>query len=84
MLSVVTIGSVLAVMVTVFVWAPCCFPGLYSTTISPVAPGLIGSLGNWGTVHPQLPTALEIINGLFPVLVNTNSLTPSAPCSIVP
>ncbi len=56
----------------------------YFTFIAAFWPGLIGSLGQVGTVHPQLPTALEIINGLFPVLVNTNSLTPSAPCSIVP
>ena len=41
-----------------------------STLISPEAPGAIGSLGQSGTVHPQLPLASEITNGSLPVFLN--------------
>ena len=56
-------------------------PGLfvaYFTLISAFSPGLIGCFGHVGTVHPQDPFALEMINGAFPVFVNLNVLTPSA------
>ena len=36
-------------------------------------PGLIGYLGNSGTVHPQAGTQFEIIKSPFPVLVNLNA-----------
>ena len=37
----------------------------------------MASFGQVGTVHPQDPVALEITKGVFPVLVNLNSLFPS-------
>ncbi len=45
MRSTVCEGSVLAVIVTVLFWLPSCFPGLYTTLISPVSPGAMGCLG---------------------------------------
>ena len=70
-------------IVTVFVNLPSLLVA-YLTDITPDSPGIIGSLGQVGTVQPHDPLALEIINGSLPVLVNTNSLTPLALCSIVP
>lgn len=68
----VVAGDVLAVIVTYLVWTPDCPAGLYSTAISPVSPGAIGSFGHFGTVHPQDPFAFDIINGSVPVFVNLN------------
>lgn len=45
MRKVVSLGSVLAITVTVLVCAFSCLPGLYSTSISPVPPGGMGALG---------------------------------------
>ena len=45
MRRVVSLGSVLAITVTVLVCAFSCLPGLYSTSISPVPPGGMGALG---------------------------------------
>ena len=41
----------------------------YFTVIFPEAPGLIGCLGQVGTVQPQAADTLVIINGLVPILV---------------
>ena len=49
---------------------------LYFTSIFPVAPGAIGYFEKLGTVQPQVDWALVIIKGSFPVLVNSNTLTP--------
>jgi hypothetical protein len=63
-------GTVLAVTVTLFV----CLPGFpllsNSTSITPVPPGAIGSVGHFGTVQPQLPFALLMTSGSLPVFVN--------------
>ena len=56
----------------------------YFTPIEADSPGEIGAFGQVGTVHPQLPLALEMIKGALPLLVRTNSLLPSALCSIRP
>jgi len=65
---------VLAVRVTLLDWLlPPTLPfPLESncTLISADSPGGIGSLGQDGTVHPQLPLASLIIKGSEPVLVN--------------
>ena len=55
----------------------------YFTSIFPDSPGKIGPSGFFGTVHPQVDFTLEIIRGALPVLVNSNTLTPSEPFSIV-
>src|SRR5690554_5904464 len=77
-------GSVLAVMVTVLFCLFFCFPGLYTTFISPVPPGAMGSLGYSGTVQPHEPFAFSIINGSLPVLVNVKILVFSESCKIEP
>ena len=60
----------LAVTVTFLVCA-FFFPlELNFTSIVPVAPGAIGSLGHCGTVHPQDPLHLSRMSGSAPVLVN--------------
>ena len=56
----------------------------YFTFNSPEAPGAIGSLGQEGTVQPQDPFALEMINGSVPVLVKINTHSPLACCFITP
>jgi len=56
----------------------------YLTLITPVSPGMIGSFGQVGTVHPQDPFALVMINGSLPVFVKANSLRPSPLYSTVP
>ena len=38
--------------------------------ICPLSPGLIGSLGYWGTVHPHDAIAWWITNGPSPVFLN--------------
>ena len=43
---------------------------LYFTSILPVLPGAIGSVGFEGTVQPQLDCTLVMIKGSSPVLVN--------------
>ena len=43
----------------------------YFTRIEPEAPGAIGSLDHSGTVHPHEPLAFEMINGSFPVFLNS-------------
>ena len=39
----------------------------------PFAPGRIGSVGQVGTVQPQLPRQLDMINADLPVFTNLNS-----------
>lgn len=80
----VTVGLVLAETETVFVCSP--YLPLLSNEIkiSPVAPGAIGSLGHTGTVQPQEPTALEMINGCLPVFVKAKVALAGAPASIFP
>ena len=64
-------GLVLAETVTVLVCLlPACpLDGLKTTSILPLFPGNIGSLGQLGTVHPQDPLAFEILRGSLPELV---------------
>ena len=70
-LRMVFSGSVLAVTVTVLVcFVPACpFDGVNTTSILPLCPGIIGSLGKSGTVQPQEPLALVILSGSLPELV---------------
>ena len=56
----------------------------YFTRIEPVAPGAIGSFDHSGTVQPHEPLALEIINGSFPVFLNSNVQYGSASYFIEP
>ena len=56
----------------------------YFTWILSDSPGKIGFSGFLGIVHPHVDLTLEIISGASPVFVNTKSLTPFAPLSIVP
>ena len=67
--------AALDVTVTVFVKGPAREVS-YLTIITPFSPGGIESLGNVGTVQPQVLLALLITKALFPLLVNTNSLSP--------
>src|SRR5690606_14303175 len=59
-------------------------PVSYFTVMVVEAPGATGAVSHWGTVHPQLPLQLLMINGLSPVLVTLNSQVPLAPWSMVP
>jgi hypothetical protein len=71
------------VIVTFLLIAPALFVS-YFTEITPLAPGAIGSFGQDGTVQPQDHCALEIINGAFPVLVNSKVQVPFAPFLMFP
>ena len=62
--------TALEVIVTLLLIAPGRFVS-YLTAIEAVAPGAIGSFGHDGTVHPQDPFAFEMINGAFPVFLNS-------------
>ena len=63
-------GIVLAINVTVFVCNPS-LPSLLNVTLMiPDSPGLTGSFGNSGTVHPQLPLAERITRSPLPVFLN--------------
>ena len=79
MFNTFLLGLVFAVKVT----ALFCFPDLPEllkvTSIEPDSPGAIGSLGQSGTVQPQEPFALEIINGASPELVNVNEYDTFSP-----
>jgi len=57
---------VLVYIVTDFCWFPCLLAELKDTSIFPDLPGLIGYFGYSGMVHPQEPTALEIIKEMMP------------------
>ena len=62
-------------------------PGLfvsYFTLIEPLAPGAIGSFGQVGTVQPHDPLAFDMINGSFPVFLNSNEQYGSPACLIFP
>src|SRR5690606_13222736 len=76
--------AVLAVMLTDF----CCIPGFpllsKETFIFPVLPGLIGSLGNSGTVQPHDPDAFAMIKSASPVLVKVKVVSTLAPSLITP
>src|SRR5690606_26460359 len=56
----------------------------YLTSICPTSPGIMGPSGFLGMVQPQVDDTLDIIKGALPVLVNSKTLTPLAPFSIVP
>lgn len=56
----------------------------YFTVITPFFPGAIGSFVHSGIVQPQEPTQLEIINGAFPVFLNSKVHVPLEPFGIVP
>jgi len=45
---------------------------------------VVGAVGFFGTVHPQLDFTSEIISGAFPVFLNLKTRTPSDPLLIVP
>jgi len=78
-LILITLEAVLAFELTVIVFSNA--PTLsvaYFTLISELAPGLIGSLGQVGTVQPHEPTQFFIISGSLPVFLNLNTLLPSA------
>lgn len=57
---------------------------LYLTVISPVLPGVIGSLGQVGVVHPQEALTVDNNNGTLPLFVNLKVHIPSLPLAIVP
>ncbi len=77
-------SSVFAVIVTVFVCGPSCLAGLYSTFISDHSPGIIGSLGYWGTVQPQEPFADSMISGFEPEFLNSKICRLVVFCLMVP
>ena len=54
---------------------PCLGPAFMVMSVSTVAPGAIGPLGQVGVVHEQSATALVIVSGLLPVLVSLTRLT---------
>lgn len=56
----------------------------YFTVTSVLAPGATGAVSHFGTVQPQLPLQVLMINGWSPVLVTLNSQVPLAPLSIEP
>jgi len=56
----------------------------YFTSIFPLAPGATGWFVQEGTVQPQDEATLVITSGALPVLVNSNTRTPSAPCLMLP
>lgn len=56
----------------------------YFTVMMDEVPGAIGAVSHLGTVQPQLPLQLLMINGWSPVLVTLNSQVPLAPWSMVP
>jgi len=72
LMRITLFGSLMAfeVMVTLLLIGPGRFVS-YLTRIVPFAPGAIGSFGHSGTVQPQDPLALEMINGSSPVFLNS-------------
>jgi len=56
-------------MVTVLLNAPAFVVVVYSTVIGADFPGAFGSFGHFGTVHPQVALASEMIRGLSPVFL---------------
>ena len=79
--------SALVESVIVFVNFPILFVA-YFTPILPSSPGCQvaepSAFLQVGTVQPQLPFALLIINGSVPVLLNLKALSPLELCSITP
>jgi hypothetical protein len=71
-------------MVMVLVNAPTRPCVLYVAVITDSLPGKMGSLGQVGTVHPQLALTLERINGSFPSFLNLNSWVACGPSTTVP
>ena len=71
----VVFGLVFEYTVTVFLSSPSVsrFFGLNTTSILPFAPGMMGSLGQFGTVQPQEPFAFSINNGSVPVFTNSKA-----------
>ena len=76
-------SSALEYTVTVFLIGPTLFVS-YLTSMLPEAPGAIGPSGFFGTVHPQLDFTFVTTNSASPVLVNSNTRTPSLPFTILP
>jgi hypothetical protein len=85
LIRITFVGSFVAfdVMVTLLLIGPMRFVS-YRTLITEVAPGMIGSLSHFGTVHPQEPLHREMIRGSVPSFVTVNWHPPSAPCEMVP
>ena len=71
-ITFVGLSNAFEVIVTDLLMGPKRFES-YFTLIEADFPGAIGSRGQDGTVQPQEPQELEIINGSLPVLVNLNS-----------
>src|SRR5690606_17905305 len=80
----VVLGIVLATSVMVLFCNPDFPSELKTTSISPLSPGLIGSFGQRGTVHPQLPCAEEIIKLLLPTFLNLKIVFTDSPWVICP
>jgi hypothetical protein len=74
LILITLVGFVIALelIVTLLLNAPTLFVS-YFTFITLESPGKIGSLGQTGTVQPQLPFAFDIIKGALPEFVNLNS-----------
>ena len=64
LIRITFVGSLVALLetVTLLLIAPTRLVS-YLTVIAVVAPGMIGSVSHFGTVHPQLPLQLVRING---------------------
>src|SRR5882757_6741976 len=77
-------GIVLPVIVISLSCKPDLVALLNTTLITPLSPGLTGSFGHSGMVQPHEATALVIINGDLPVLVNLKSYDTLSPCFMVP
>ena len=77
--TVVSLGTVFAVTLIGFRCLPDLFFELKTTDISPLSPGNIASLGNFGTVQPQVDFAPSMTKGAVPVLVNLKTCSTLSP-----